>query len=95
MRNKKGDHNHQGEHLHTRKGKEADCTDQRLHSLGKGPSNGRENRLSGLKVFDPHSTLANLEALPPKIAANVLTAGVAQELKENTEMHFSRALVDT
>lgn len=77
------------------KGRKADGIEQRLDSLGKDPSNGRENRLSELKVFDPHSTLTNLEVLQPKIAANALTAGAAQELKENMKMRFSRPLVYT
>lgn len=67
----------------------------RADSLGKDPSNGRENRLSELKVFDPQSTLTNLEVLQPKIAANALTAGAGQELKENMKMHVSRSLVYT
>lgn len=67
----------------------------RADSLGKDPSNGIENRLSELKVFDPQSTLTNLEVLQPKIAANALTAGAGQELKENMKMYVSRSLVYT
>lgn len=95
MGNKKGDHNHQEGHLHTGKGKESRRYGAEVDSLGKDPSNGRENRLSELKVFDPQSTLTNLEVLQPKIVANALTAGAAQELKENMKMHVSRSLVYT